>query len=120
MGRVPKLRFRCESMEMVCAWVARQTVRDLVDSTTSWINHRSDSKTPRGTLNEDAMSTQPWPFTPALSAHLESYVDCERAAELEPIEVERWLKALRKKHGLENSTLVEIRKVMNLVYKHGQ
>ena len=27
------------------------------------------------------MSTQPWPPTPALSAHIESYVDCERAAE---------------------------------------
>jgi len=47
-----------------------------------------------------------WETTPALT--------------VEPIEVERWLKALRKKHGLENSTLVEIRKVMNLVYKHGQ
>ena len=47
-----------------------------------------------------------WERTPALT--------------VEPIEVERWLKAIRKKHGLENSTLVEVRKVMNLVYKHGQ
>jgi len=37
-------------------------------------------ESPRGTLNEDAMSTQPWPVTPA-STHIESYVDCERAAE---------------------------------------
>jgi len=42
------------------------------------------------------------------------------ALTVEPIEVEDWLKAIRKEHGLENSTLVEIRKVMNLVYKHGQ
>ena len=34
-----------------------------------------------GTLNEDAMSTQPWPATPTVSAQIESYVDCERAAE---------------------------------------
>jgi excisionase family DNA binding protein len=27
------------------------------------------------------MSTQPWPATPTVSAQIESYVDCERAAE---------------------------------------
>ncbi len=59
--------------------MTRQIVRGLV-------NHFYDKrprsyKTPRGKLNEGAMSTQPWPATPALSAHIESYVDCERAAE---------------------------------------
>jgi excisionase family DNA binding protein len=65
---------------MVCAWwLARLPV--------TWsIDHFLDKpplghETPRATLNEDAMSTQPWPVTPALSAHIESYVDCKRAAE---------------------------------------
>ena len=50
------------------------------------VNHFYDKpprsyKTPRGKLNEGAMSTQPWPVTPALSTNFESYVDCKRAAE---------------------------------------
>src|SRR5208282_137805 len=43
MGRVPKLLFRCESMEIL-RLVAGQTVHNLVDSTSSWTNHRSDTK----------------------------------------------------------------------------
>jgi len=40
-----------------------------------------EHETPRGKLDEDAMSTQPWPVMPALTASFESYVDCKRAAE---------------------------------------
>jgi integrase len=39
---------------------------------------------------------------------------------IEPLEVERWLKELKKAEALENPTLDKIRRVMNLVYKHGQ
>ena len=37
-----------------------------------------------------------------------------------PFEVEDWLKQVEREHHLETSTLGEIRKVMNLVYRHGQ
>jgi integrase len=39
---------------------------------------------------------------------------------IEPLEVEKWLKDLKKAEGLENPTLDKIRRVMNLVFKHGQ
>lgn len=39
---------------------------------------------------------------------------------IEPLEVEQWLKELRKTVGLQSPTLDKIRRVMNLVYKHGQ
>lgn len=39
---------------------------------------------------------------------------------IEPLEVEQWLKEVRKAEGLENPTLDKIRRVMSLVYKHGQ
>jgi integrase len=42
------------------------------------------------------------------------------ALSIEPLEVEQWLKQLKKAESLENPTLDKIRKVMTLVYKHGQ
>jgi integrase len=39
---------------------------------------------------------------------------------LEPLEVEEWLKALKRKEGLANPTLDKMRRVMSLVYRHGQ
>ena len=39
---------------------------------------------------------------------------------IEPPEGEQWLKKLKKAESLENPTLDKIRRVMNLVYKHGQ
>ena len=39
---------------------------------------------------------------------------------IEPLEVERWLKELKKTENLKNPTLDKIRRVMSLVYKHGQ
>jgi integrase len=39
---------------------------------------------------------------------------------IEPLEIEQWLKALKRDEGLENPTLDKIRRVMSLVYKHGQ
>ena len=39
---------------------------------------------------------------------------------IEPLVVEQWLKELKKAEDLENPTLDKIRRVMNLVYKHGQ
>ena len=44
----------------------------------------------------------------------------ERALAVRPFEVEDWLKQVEREHQLETSTLAEIRKVMNLVYRHGQ
>ena len=42
------------------------------------------------------------------------------ALSLEPLEIEQWLKALKREECLENPTLDKIRRVMNLVFKHGQ
>jgi hypothetical protein len=39
---------------------------------------------------------------------------------LEPLEVEQWLKAIKRDEGLANPTLDKIRRVMSLVFKHGQ
>ena len=39
---------------------------------------------------------------------------------IEPLEVEKWLKEIRKTDGLQSPTLDKIRRVMNLVYRHGQ
>src|SRR5947209_16755644 len=39
---------------------------------------------------------------------------------IEPLEVEQWLRALKKEEGLANPTLDKIRRVMSLVFKHGQ
>jgi integrase len=39
---------------------------------------------------------------------------------IEPLEVEQWLKEVKKAESLENPTLDKIRRVMNLVYTHGQ
>ena len=37
-----------------------------------------------------------------------------------PFEVETWFKEIEHEHHLKTATLVEIRKVMSLVYRHGQ
>jgi integrase len=39
---------------------------------------------------------------------------------LEPLEVEEWLKALKRKEGLANPTLDKMRRVMSLVYRRSQ
>ena len=44
----------------------------------------------------------------------------ERALAVHPFEVEDWFKQIEGEYQLETSTLAEIRKVMNLVYRHGQ
>ncbi len=42
------------------------------------------------------------------------------ALSIEPLEIEQWLKALKREEGLENPTLDKMRRLMALVYKHGQ
>jgi hypothetical protein len=44
----------------------------------------------------------------------------ERALAVHPFEVEDWFKQIEREHRLETSTLAEVRKIMNLVYRHGQ
>jgi integrase len=39
---------------------------------------------------------------------------------IEPLEVEQWLKDLKRAKGLANPTLDKTRRVMSLVYRHGQ
>jgi integrase len=42
------------------------------------------------------------------------------AMEIQPLEVKQWLKANKRDESLENPTVDKIRRVMNLVFKHGQ
>lgn len=39
---------------------------------------------------------------------------------IQPLEIEQWLKGIKREETLENPTLDRMRRVMNLVYKHGQ
>src|SRR4029077_18686878 len=39
---------------------------------------------------------------------------------IEPLEIEQWLKHLKRERRFANSTLDKIRRVMSLVYKHSQ
>lgn len=42
------------------------------------------------------------------------------ALEIQPLDVMQWLKASKREENLPNPTVDKIRRVMNLVYKHGQ
>jgi integrase len=42
------------------------------------------------------------------------------ALSIEPLEIEEWLAAVKQEEQLENPTLDRMRRVMSLVYKHGQ
>jgi hypothetical protein len=42
------------------------------------------------------------------------------ALEIEPLEIMQWLKATKRMENLENPSVDKIRRVMNLVFKHGQ
>lgn len=44
----------------------------------------------------------------------------ERALAVRPFQVEDWFREIEREHQLETSTLAEIRKIMNLIYRHGQ
>jgi hypothetical protein len=44
----------------------------------------------------------------------------QNRAGIEPLEVEEWLTTLKKEEELENPTLDRLRRVMSLVYRHGQ
>ena len=39
---------------------------------------------------------------------------------IEPLEIEQWLRAIKREEGLQNPTLDKTRRVMSLVFKHGQ
>jgi integrase len=43
-----------------------------------------------------------------------------RASEMEPVAVQNWLRDLRRQNGLANGTLVKLRNVMLVVFKHAQ
>jgi integrase len=42
------------------------------------------------------------------------------ALSIQPLEVEEWLTSVRKEEALANPTLDKVRRVMSLVYRHGQ
>jgi hypothetical protein len=42
------------------------------------------------------------------------------ALEIQPLEIKQWLKDSKREENLENPAVDKIRRVMNLVYNHGQ
>ena len=54
-----------------------------------------------------------------LNRHILPRWETVRATDMEPLDVQTWLLQLRKS-GLANSTLVKIRNVMLVIFKHGQ
>jgi integrase len=55
-----------------------------------------------------------------LNRHILPRWETIRASDIEPIEVQSWLRELRKQKGLSNSTLIKVRNIMLVVFKHGQ
>jgi integrase len=55
-----------------------------------------------------------------LNRHILPRWETIRASDIEPIEVQSWLRDLRKQKGLSNSTLIKARNIMLVVFKHGQ
>ena len=54
-----------------------------------------------------------------LNRHILPRWEMVRASDIEPIEVQSWLQELRKQ-GLSNGTLIKVRNIMLVVFKHGQ
>lgn len=77
-------------------------------------------------LGDQSDATKPKAHTTVLrnKSILANYLvprwETEIASRIEPLEIEQWLKILRRKEGLANPTLHKIRQVMSLVYKHSQ
>ena len=42
------------------------------------------------------------------------------ALSVEPLEIENWLRAVKREEGLENPTVDKARRIMSLIYKHAQ
>jgi hypothetical protein len=57
-------------------------------------------------------ASSPEPIAPTMGNRI--------ALGIEPLEVEQWLRAMKKDRDLANPTLDKTRRVMSLVYKHGQ
>jgi integrase len=55
-----------------------------------------------------------------LNRHILPRWETIRASDIEPIEVQSWLRDLRKQNGLSNSTLIKARNIMLVIFKHGQ
>lgn len=55
-----------------------------------------------------------------INRHILPRWEVQRVSDMEPLEVQRWLQQLRKESGLANGSLVKIRNVMLVIFKHGQ
>jgi integrase len=55
-----------------------------------------------------------------LNRHILPRWETIRASDIEPIEVQSWLRELRKQKNLSNGTLIKVRNIMLVVFKHGQ
>lgn len=55
-----------------------------------------------------------------INRHILPRWETARASAMEPIAVQNWLRQVRKEKGLSNSTLVKVRNVMLVIFKHAQ
>lgn len=55
-----------------------------------------------------------------IDRHIMPRWDKVRAGDVEPVDVQNWFRRLRKEKGLANGTLVKLRNVMLVIYKHAQ
>src|SRR6266852_8159410 len=55
-----------------------------------------------------------------INRHILPRWETVRASDMEPIDVQNWLRQLRKQNRLSNASLVKIRNVMLVIFKHAQ
>src|ERR1035441_3168823 len=55
-----------------------------------------------------------------INRHILPRWETVRASDMDPIQVEKWLRQLRKEKGLANGSLVKLRNVMLVIFKHAQ
>lgn len=55
-----------------------------------------------------------------LAKHILPRWETVKASDMEPVTIQNWLQQLRRQRGLSNGTLVKIRNVMLVVFKHAQ
>jgi integrase len=55
-----------------------------------------------------------------INRHILPRWETVRTSNMEPIEVQNWLRQMRRLRGLSNGTLVKLRNLMLVIFKHGQ
>jgi integrase len=73
-----------------------------------------------GDIDDQKSHTTVQRYLQILNSRLIPRWDKAVALDIQPLDVKQWLKASKRQENLENPTVEKIRRVMNLVFKHGQ